>query len=628
MKTTFGMGRSGGLRRPARLALVAALLLAGRTSAQEKSEPGQTPYNVQVVLHIVENRFLTPLFQEQLQKDIGDRLQLALGKLGKVQVTRTHRLLADIEAEGLGPVLERWDELNETRTCFVLLEYAAGRCTLSVRQHDGWTGLATPLARQARINDLGRIASVAVELIRSDFGLVGTVQEAGDIVDLSVRGGELTDVSRWLQEGQVFAVCKVTREGDRLRSTRMPWTALEMNGTGAKGHVRCKLWRRFAADDLQPSPEVVAYRCLALPTARAPLRLRFLDDKTFAPQVGLAVHVLHPGEKEAALKRSADVSGLVAFKEEFKNLALVLLPRGSRAQLIPVNIVDDRTVVILVRSDAEAEDRAGLDYRVGQWNRRLLENVRLSTERLKDINQQIVVSFAEALETARDAGKSLAKEIDVLDQERQEIQRAAAKFKVPAELTPGEAMLAELRQRLEDMQTRTARYESALKEGGDASALGLKGVLEKARLHEDLAEFDQAISLYETLLKVSPELSKVREHVDKLKSRWQLKGEEHKWARDFVYQTWPKLAVFELEKRLEDARKAVKTLAGVGDELTPLRMMKANERHASNLQKKKEELDRDPTEDARNRSKILRRVARELIEIEQQARLAAGKKVK
>ena len=49
---------------------------------------------------------------------------------------------------------------------------------------------------------------------------------------------------------------------------------------------------------------------------------------------------------------------------------------------------------------------------------------------------------------------------------------------------------------------------------------------------------------------------------------------------------------------------------------------------ASKLQKKKEELDRDPTEDARNRAKILRRVARELLEIEQGARLAAGVKTK
>jgi hypothetical protein len=176
-------GRGLLARRLCSLALAGAsgLLLPASLRAQDKLDPGaKTPYDVQVVLHIVENRFLTPLFQDQLQKDVQSRLQTALGKMGKVQVARTHRLLADIEAQGLGPVLDGWDELTGQRTCFVLLDYAAGSFRLAVRQHDGLTALPTPLVRRRGVNDQARVAQAIVEMIQGDFGLVGTVEAAED----------------------------------------------------------------------------------------------------------------------------------------------------------------------------------------------------------------------------------------------------------------------------------------------------------------------------------------------------------------------------------------------------------------------------------------------------------------
>src|SRR5262245_46533437 len=95
-----GLSRSGkaAMNRHAALLLLWTCVNNTRAQAPAKGTESEakTPYDVQVVLHIVENRFLTPLFQQQLQREIEDRLQLAFGPLAKVKTTRTHPLLGDI----------------------------------------------------------------------------------------------------------------------------------------------------------------------------------------------------------------------------------------------------------------------------------------------------------------------------------------------------------------------------------------------------------------------------------------------------------------------------------------------------------------------------------------------------
>src|SRR5262249_9530763 len=65
-------------------------------------DPGlNQPYHLQIILHIAENRFLTPIFQEQLELELRDHLQLTYGKLAKVEVVRNHPLLREVRAKGL-----------------------------------------------------------------------------------------------------------------------------------------------------------------------------------------------------------------------------------------------------------------------------------------------------------------------------------------------------------------------------------------------------------------------------------------------------------------------------------------------------------------------------------------------
>ena len=82
--------------------LAGILLLCAPLKATAQLDPElEKPYVLQVVLHVAENRFLTPIFQVQLQRSLRDHLQLTLGALAKVEVVRSHPLLSEIEAKGL-----------------------------------------------------------------------------------------------------------------------------------------------------------------------------------------------------------------------------------------------------------------------------------------------------------------------------------------------------------------------------------------------------------------------------------------------------------------------------------------------------------------------------------------------
>src|SRR5436305_1842285 len=134
----------------------------------------KNPYQVRVVLHVAEHRMLTPQFQKQLETELRDQLQLALGKLAQVEVARAHALISDIRTKGLQAVLDTWDALSSEQTHFVLIDFVDGKYVIQTGQHDGMTGLSSPVVRRESLLDRQRVADTAVRLVRQDFGVVGT----------------------------------------------------------------------------------------------------------------------------------------------------------------------------------------------------------------------------------------------------------------------------------------------------------------------------------------------------------------------------------------------------------------------------------------------------------------------
>src|SRR5262249_37846548 len=143
-----------------RISMILLLVALSTSSARAELDAGaKKPYQLQVVLQIGNNRVFTPLFQEQVQRDVQNQLKIAFGDLARVQVRRNHPILREVEAKGLSAAVEGWDVLSEQTTHVVLLDYVAGVYLIGTRFHDGATGQAGPLTKFKRINDRNQVAA-------------------------------------------------------------------------------------------------------------------------------------------------------------------------------------------------------------------------------------------------------------------------------------------------------------------------------------------------------------------------------------------------------------------------------------------------------------------------------------
>src|SRR5579864_957078 len=115
--------RQPGLRSCPRLrfGLVGLLLLLPATG-QAQSEL-KTPYDLHIVVHVAENRLLTDVFRQRIERELRDGFQAALGDMGHVTVSHKHLRLADVLARGLRS-LEDWKDRDDKKTHFVLIDYS------------------------------------------------------------------------------------------------------------------------------------------------------------------------------------------------------------------------------------------------------------------------------------------------------------------------------------------------------------------------------------------------------------------------------------------------------------------------------------------------------------------------
>jgi hypothetical protein len=590
------------------------LLLAAAIPAQAALDPElKKPYQLQIVLHVADNRALTPLFQETLQRALGDQLRQSFGALAEVRVERTHPLLAEILARGLEPVLDAWDHADSTQTHFVLLNYTAGEYRLQARGHDGMTGQPTAIVRRAQTGDRALVPVLAAQLVEQNFAPVGTVTalaQAGKEteVQLTLKGGGLgVPLGRWVKPGEVFAISRISAQGTQGSATRIGWALLEVIQPPQEGVCRCRYWRRFVQDSLREVPGVLGYRAIKLATTQGPIRLRVMDEEGYQPLQGMQVQVFRPGTKEKA-EVTTNRDGLAVTREDFANFAVVYLPR-EKVQM-PVELIEGRTVVCRVNVQGGSETRAALEYRREAWLRRVYDDLRLASDNARELTQKVSQSLKAAQETAGELLASLDAELKDLRQEHEALKQLALDNKLAAakfDLKDGEQRLAELREKRDKLSEFAVRIEKAIKEGEENKLLNQQ--LERARLLEAEADFGRAIAVYEKVLEARPKETKVREHLDELKASWALKDDKHAVARAFVYETWPKLDFASLKKNLATARQAVATLKAAGDRLTAEKMRQTDAIHVANLNKELERLKRNFTDDNKSRAKAINDIA-------------------
>ncbi len=582
-------------------------------------DPGlDRPYQLQVVLDFSENRFLTPIFQDQVERDLRDQLRQTYGPLAEVEVVRRHPLLREVQAKGLQQALDAWEELSEHKTHFVLIDYVDGRYKLQARQHDGGTGLSSPLVRQQQTIDRRLVARLAALLINSDFGLVGTVLEAGTDVRLAIQGGKRgTSLGRWLKKGDIFAVVRLHRQGSTVRSTRLPWAILQVAQEPRDGECRCRFFHRFEEDRLTSGKGILGYRGLQIATTTAPVRLRLIDDQTFQPLDRLRAHLSRDGFSGKARELTTDADGLAATEEAFANVAFVrILSGNSVVAQFPVPLVDERTVVCRVRVNPQTGLEA-LEFRKDLWVRRIYDDLLAGSARVAELNDLLGKSLPAALERARQGAKNLHEELNTLELERDQLIDLARQLKPrPAQLDlrEGQQRLEELQQRQKRLAAFITQLEAAVKEAGSKKTQNLRQMLERARLLENLADFDQAIAHYEKFLAMDADQAKVKSHLEALKKSWAVRTMEHGQAREFLLKAWPRTEVAGLKAALAEAKKAFAVCKKNGDALTPRKLPGANLAHAANLHKRLDTLKGQDTEDNRAEARALVGVAQDLMQ--------------
>ncbi len=590
--------------------LLLAFWLMTTSSALALDTETTKPYPLKLVIHFANHPLLsTPYFQEQVQRELRDNLQVALGDLAKVEVVRDHPLLTEVEAKGLEKALDGWESLGTDKIHFVLIDFADGDYEIQTRQYDELSGLPSPVVRRRRTAERLLVARTAALMVDQDFGLVGTFDRDGDKVQVTLKGGGLgVPLEHWVKKGEVFAVALIVDQGSTgQRSVRAPWTLLQVLENPQNGVCSCQLWARFAP----PFPEVpgvVGYRCLKLGTARAPLRLRLVSDKLAKPlsskPVQISAHGFQPGDDDEGLSTTAD--GLVKSNRRYQHVAFVRVLEGANVRAnIPVPIVDERTISCELRDQKELEGQGQLQLRRDHWIARLYERMAVSQNISTKLNDLVDKFPEDARDAAERALKELNQDLKTLKEQGEYLRKEAGK------LPPGTNLKLEqgdqILQELEEGRQKLERYIEELTKSINKNPKIQKSLqmAEQARRLEDEAEYDQAIELYEKILKGTEEKSPaLEERLKKLKEDWKLKDEEHEKARKFIYRTWPKLeTAAAMKQKLDEVHKAFETCKKVGDYLSPRKILKVNLAHGKKLNKEKDTL-RDNEDDRRTAKTI------------------------
>jgi tetratricopeptide (TPR) repeat protein len=573
-----------------------------------------TPYKVQVVLSVAPNRLLTPIFKEQLRRDLQRGLQGALGAMGEVEVIdlaevkpeKQESLWKEVTAKGLQAGLDGPGKgTSAVKTHFVNVDYVDGQYEIQARQYDGLTGLASPSVRREQTPDRQFVARTAALLVDRDFGLVGTVTDGGDgqTVRVAFKGGGLkVPLDRWVKKGDVFALVQVGADG---RTTRLPWAVLQADAApGEDGTVGCKL---YPPQQRPLGGAGTGYRCLKLGTVRGPVRLRVIEGGRKGPPRAPENVIIYIGRQGFTKNdndgRSPDNDGFYSTEKEkdgtlFEGLAFVTVTQGGqvRAQ-VPLALVDDRTIKLPIKLGAEPPT-----FLINRslWEQSLLNEQLTLAYLFPRLNEDIDKAdrLGATVERARKALDGLNQRLPSYAEEREELAKAKpSQGAKPLDLSKGDARLRDLKQGRDELAEKFGRWEKILKEDKSPEAREAKGLYEKAHNLETEGDYGRAIELYKKVLATTKD-AKLEQHLAKLKAAWEPKDDAHRKAQAFIYDTWPNLeAPAVMKDRVKQAQAALAVCRKVKDPSGPRKLLAVALLHSKKLTQDLEKLAPDLNEE-------------------------------
>jgi hypothetical protein len=578
------------------------LLLLLPTAAQAQSERNK-PYELHIVVHVAQNRLLTDVFRDRIERELHDGFQAGLGDMGRVEVSHEHPRLADVLARGLKQSLDDWKDRSGVKTHFVLIDFSGVHYEIQARQYDGTTMRPSPVVRRSRTRDRDFVAKAAALLLEQDFGILGTVKTAPEPpqekVRVELRGGGLGNMARWVHKDDIFALAPPDGGSPKV----LKWSLLQVEEPPSEkardGECVCRFFHRYRV------PSIAGYHCIKLGTVRTALRLRWMqempDDRPTALKTDLFVDIRRhgfQGEEATRLQTSTGRGGVLETvglgdKGVFSNVAFVSVTNGvpDPKPQVPIALVDDQPILIGV--NATQDPNTLFDIRKAAWQSAVSESLLVQInlfKRLEELGtkakprEEIIQEAERGRERSQKDREDLKMQKEAL---RKEAQDRGVKLDTAREdnrlreLEDGERALGEFinKQKEIEVTENNPQQKKWLSEMG------------QAKLLENDLEFGKAIAIYEKIQKEGFQNAELNKHLEEVRKIWKPPADaEHEDARKFIYRVWPTLDTARLEENMPKARKALKKCADAGDIISIRKLFKGLEGHADRVAKELSEL--------------------------------------
>jgi tetratricopeptide (TPR) repeat protein len=591
-------------------ALATLLFVAGTARAQLDPEP-KTPYLWRIVLKVQPHPLLSGAFREQLERDLVATLAPALGSLGTVEVVDLDRvpkdkwdpLWAEFDIKGFEALTARRD-LTGTKTHFLKLEYRDGRYLLESRQHDGFSGLASPVVRRQSLRAPELVGRTAGLMLDRDFGLAGTVEALPkDEAKVTLRAGQLGPIERFVKVGDVFAVSQVTKTNrpapppartatgkiiapppgsvppPGLSAGPRQFTLLRVAEVGKDGVLKCGVLTRWK-EALPKGKDVAGYRCMKLGTVEEPLAVRLVGSTGVMQKTAGQVTVRG---NEVGFNAPADPRDSFEFKDglyrstrPFANVACVVVAlAGGEAQQYPVPILGGDPVSLQFETSLQAAEQAAF-IRAATSALQRADDARHAQSICFDATAKLIDKQKNAEALARAKGGHQA--ADAADKS---IAEDLARLKEQVGLAPeGPRIVAAIDQKLRALRDFNQKLGEHIKKLDDvvrrendptigARQVQIESTAERIKLLLARGDVEEAINAYDLLITLAPDNPEPKTQRDKLKADYKPKSPEHAKARDYLLKTWPAIATIpDFKDSLPQIGAAVEECMKNGDRFT------------------------------------------------------------
>jgi hypothetical protein len=604
---------------PFLLSFLCLLCLSGDIRADESTEP----YNLHIVVHVAENRLLTGVFRDSIERELHDGFQAALGDMGRVRVDHEHPRLKDVLERGLRTSLDEWKESSDWKTHFVLIDYSGVHYEIQTRQYDGAVGRASPVVRRDRTRDRDFVAKATALLLKQDFGVVGTVREelegAKKLVKVELRGGGLGDMSRWVKKGDVFALA--APDGGSPLALR--WSLLQVEQAPTEeprnGECQCRFFHRYKVGS------IAGYRCIKLGTVSAPLRLRWMERQLKGNKLKplykrLSVDIRRSGFEGEKVEKTSDSSGFLDTSGDkngvFDNVAFVSVTFGlsDPKPQVPIPLVDDQPIPVDVIASQDFDTL--LTIRRKNWQSNVADSVQMQAALFKRLTELGAKSEnrGEMIQIAKSGLNRARLARGELREERKALADAyeAKTHKKDPKISSEDSLMQQLDGYVDALARFLEEQEKIDKEENDPQTKKWRTEIQRAKLLEQDLELGKAIDIYEQIRKEGYKNAELEGHLKLLHKNWDQHDEE---ARGFIYRVWPTLDSDGLnQENIDKARKAFDKSRKVGDRVSILKLHRGTLAHAERLNKELHELQPDLVSDDdkefEKKSKISEQIAK------------------